>query len=80
MTPGSNERMDRVEANLDRITEMIVQTSERPSGAQERQSVTERNIDKILAAIAADAENIRTLAHIAESHDHRIEGLEKGES
>ena len=73
MTPGSNERMDRVEANLDRVTALLVQTAE-------RQSATEHKIDEILRAVAADGENIRALARIAEAHDRRIEGLEQGEA
>ncbi len=52
----SNERMDRIEANLDRLTSLIVQTAERQSTAQHQ-------IDKILKAVAADGENIRALAY-----------------
>ena len=64
---GSNERLDRIEANLDRLTALIVQTAERQSVAEERQSAVDRQIDKILAAATVDGENIRALARIAEA-------------
>lgn len=71
MTNGNNERLDRIEANLDRLTSLIVQTAERQSAAEDQ-------IDKILAAVAADGDNIRALARIVEAHQRRIEGLEQG--
>jgi hypothetical protein len=67
MMNGSNERLDRIEANLDRLTALIVQTAERQSVAEERQSAVDRQIDKILAAATVDGENIRALARIAEA-------------
>ncbi len=73
MTNATSERFERIEANLDRLATLIVQTAE-------RQSVSEHQIDKILAAVAADGENIRALARIAESHQRRIEDIERGSS
>ena len=53
MTPGSNERMDRVEANLDRLAIMLAQASE-------RQSVFERqfgaNLDRVNTLLVDTAE------------------------
>lgn len=37
------------------------------------------NINGLITAINKDAENIRMLANIATSHEHRIERLEKNE-
>jgi hypothetical protein len=73
MTNGSNERLERIEANLDRLTSLMVQTAE-------WQSASEQKIERILAAVAADGENIRTLARIAEAHQRRLEGLEQDET
>jgi hypothetical protein len=87
MASESNERLDRIEANLDRLTELTVQTAERQSIAEERQSAAEerqrvagRHIDQILAAVAADGENIRALVRVAEAHQRRIEDLEQGKA
>jgi hypothetical protein len=73
VTGESNERLDRIEANLDRLTALILQTAE-------RQSAAEHQIDKILVAVAADGENIRALARIADARQRRMEGLEQGEA
>ena len=85
MPNESNARLDRIESNLDRLTQLGVQ-------AGERQSVIEHmveqlgfkldkqadNIQKIIGAVAADGENIRVLARIAEAHERRIDRLENG--
>jgi len=39
----------------------------------------DKSIDSLLAAVEKDAENIRTLARIAEIHEHRLSDLESGE-
>ncbi len=67
----SNERMDRVEANLDRITALLLETAE-------RQSANEHAIAELKAAMVIDAENIRRLANIAAAHESRIDDLEDG--
>jgi hypothetical protein len=61
MANESNDRFDRMKANLDRVNTLLVQTAE-------RQSVSEHRIHQIPAASAADGENIRALARIAEAH------------
>jgi hypothetical protein len=61
MTDGSNEQLDRIEANVDRVTALLVETAE-------RQRVSDHEIAQLKAAIALDAENIRALARIAEAH------------
>jgi len=53
--------------------EALTQTIEHLALQGEEQN---RRIDKILVAIEQDAENIRTLARIAEIHERRISGLE----
>jgi len=61
MANESNERFDRMEANLDRVNTLLVRTAE-------RQSVSEHRIDQIPAASATDGDNIRALARIAVAH------------
>jgi hypothetical protein len=48
------------------------------AGSEEQRKRTEeqgKNIDKMLRLVEIDADNIRSLARIAEAHDHRISGL-----
>jgi hypothetical protein len=42
----------------------------------EIQLASEKRIDKILDAVQQNGENIRSLARIAEAHEHRLDGLE----
>ena len=86
MTNVSNERLDRVEANLDRFAALLVQTAERQSVREHLQGKTDVRIDKmsaeidrILTLVAADCENIRALARIAEAHERLIEDIEQAE-
>lgn len=68
-----NERMDRVEAALERLTER----QEALAKAMELHSrMTDDRLNSILQALEQDAENIRALARIAEIHERRLSDLE----
>jgi len=81
MPSESNERMDRVEANLDRLMALAVQTAERQSTTEyhldqltlkldrfsDKVDRLSDTVEKMTTALAADGENIRALARIAES-------------
>jgi hypothetical protein len=73
MPSESSARLDRIEANLDRLTQLGVQSAE-------SLSVIEHIVDKIAVAVAADGENIRALVRIAEAHERRIDDLENGDT
>ena len=47
------------------------------AGEDQRLSIQEqtRNIQSLAALMAIDAENIRSLARIAEAHEHRLDQL-----
>jgi len=58
---------------IDERLEALTQTVEILVGIQ---VASEKRIDKILDAVQQDGENIRSLARIAEAHEHRLDGLE----
>ena len=79
VTNGS-ERLDRIERILE---EMVKSQKEMAVRQQHHDEAFERHdaeMKRILEAIAADAENIRALARIAELHHQRLERLEGGET
>ncbi|HXP84524.1 MAG TPA: hypothetical protein VN841_07385 [Bryobacteraceae bacterium] len=71
MTNG-NDRLDRIEA----ILEQMAARQHYHDEAFERHDAEMKLIQE---AIAADSENIRALARIAELHHRRLEDLEGGE-
>jgi len=79
MTNG-NDRLDRIEG----ILEEMAARQQYHDGAFERFDVEMKEIRETITvinqAIAADAENIRALARIAELHQQRIDRLEGDES
>jgi conjugal transfer/entry exclusion protein len=87
MTPPNNDRMDRIERALEQQTEAMRRIDDRLdrlTGLHEAltQSVELMQRDwqerwtAISAALQQDAENMRALAHIAESHEQRLDDLE----
>lgn len=69
MTNGSNERMDRIEANLDRITTLLLDTAE-------RQSTTDLELAQLKEAVAQTNLSVRGLMNIAAGHERRITSTE----
>jgi uncharacterized membrane protein YccC len=89
MTNG-NDRLDRVERILEELAigqrqfqEQVVQSHRDLAARQQyHDQAFERHdaeMKVIREAIAADAENIRALARIAEFHNQRLDHLEGGE-
>lgn len=68
MPNESHERFNRIEANLDRLTGLVLQTAERQSASEHLIEQVGRTLDQLMVAVAADGENIRALARIAEAH------------
>ena len=78
-----SDRLDRIEAAIERLTvrhEALAQSLELTASMQRdhegKMARMEAVLDKIVAAIQQDAENIRALARIAELHDPRLSNLE----
>ena len=59
-----------------KIEKMARENEVRARENEVRARDSEIRMDKILALVEIDAENIRALARIAEAHEHRINGLE----
>lgn len=70
MTP--EERYANIDARLDAIAMHLELTASMAHA-------NEAKLEKVLAALDRDAENIRALARIAEIHEHRLSDLEGGE-
>jgi predicted transcriptional regulator len=68
-----DERLERLAERHEALT----QTVEHIALQGEEQN---KRLDKVLAALDKDAENIRSLARIAEIHEHRISQLESGDN
>ena len=86
VTNGS-ERFDRIERILEQVARNQEQVSKSLEEMAARQQYHDEAFDRhdaemkvIREAIAADAENIRALARIAELHHQRLEDLEGGEA
>jgi hypothetical protein len=84
MTNGS-ERLDRIERILEDVGLSLKQVARRQEEMAARQQYHDDAFERhdaemklIREAIAADAENIRALARIAEHHNRRLEDLEGG--
>jgi len=79
MTNGS-ERLDRIERILEEVAKSQHEMAARQQYHDEAFERHDSEMRVIREAIAADAENIRALARIAEIHHQRLEHLEGGES
>lgn len=84
MTNGS-DRLDRIERILEEVGLSLKQVARRQEEMAARQQYHDDAFERhdaemtsIREAIAADAENIRALARIAEHHNRRLEDLEGG--
>lgn len=62
---------DKIDERLDRLVE-------RHEALTQTVELLTRGIAELRAAVAQDAENIRTLARVAEIHERRLTGLEGG--
>ena len=85
MTNG-NERLDRVECILEQVAKDLEQVTKGQNEMAARQQYHDEAFERhdaemkvIREAIAADAENIRALARIAELHQQRLDRLEGDE-
>jgi len=85
MTNG-NDRLDRIEDILELVGARLDQIAKRQDEMAARQQYHDEaferqdaEIKRILEAVAADGENIRALARIAELHHERLDRLEGGE-
>ena len=78
-----DERLDRLTDRHEALTQsvelLLVETRELRAGQEAEHKKTDEQIRKITTAIELDAENIRALARIAESHERRLSDLEGGE-
>jgi hypothetical protein len=75
-----NDRLDRVENILVEVARDIRELNARQRYHHEAFERFDVRMREIQTAIAADGENIRTLARIAELHDRRLDHLEGGET
>jgi|KBSSwiStaDraftv2_1062776.scaffolds.fasta_scaffold312402_2 hypothetical protein len=64
------------EERLDRIEIILEQMAARQQYHDEALERHDEQIRDLIAAVAADGENIRALARIAEAHQRRIKHLE----
>lgn len=61
---NGDSRMDRVEANLDRITALLIETAERQSTNEHEIAQLSKSVVELRKAVEIDAENIRRLANL----------------
>jgi hypothetical protein len=62
---------------IDERLEALTQSVELLAGMMRDNEVKfDRRINAVIAAIEKDGENIRSLARIAEAHEHRLDRLE----
>ena len=80
MTTDGSERLDRIERILEQVAQSQHEMAARQQYHDEAFERHDSEMKVIREAIAADAENIRALARIAELHHQRLEHLEGGES
>ncbi len=80
MTTDGSERLDRIERILEQVAKSQHEMAARQRYHDEAFERHDSEMKVIREAIAADAENIRALARIAELHHQRLEHLEGGES
>ena len=78
MTNG-NQRLDRIERILELVAKRQDEMAARQQYHDEAFERQDAGIKALKEAIAMDAENIRTLARIAELHHERLDRLEGGE-
>jgi hypothetical protein len=72
----SSERLDRIERILEQVARRQDEMTARQQYHDEAFERHDAEMRAIREAIAADAENIRALARIAELRHHRLERLE----
>jgi hypothetical protein len=75
-----DERLDKLVERHEALTHTVEHLALQGEEQNNRLRLQGEHIDRILSALEEDGENIRSLARIAEIHEHRISGLESGES
>jgi hypothetical protein len=75
-----DERLDRLVERHEALTQTVEHLALQGEEQNKHLKLQGETIDKILTALEKDGENIRALARIAEIHEHRISGLEDGET
>ena len=73
MTTDGSERLDRIERILEQVAKSQHEMAARQQYHDEAFERHDSEMKVIREAIAADAENIRALARIAELHHQRLE-------
>jgi hypothetical protein len=58
MNNGGNERLDRIEDNMDKLQAFVVQSMERQSAAEHRQEKTQRKLDETLGILLRTVDEI----------------------
>jgi len=75
-----DERLDRLTERHEALTQsvelLLIETREMRARQEAAQEKTDDQIRKITTAIELDAENIRALVRIAESHERRLSDIE----
>ena len=69
-------RLDRIEAALERLADSDRRIQERHAALAQSVGLITRDIAGLQIAVQQDAENIRALARIAEIHERRLSHLE----
>ena len=78
MSDNGHDRLDRIEAGLERLKERheaLTQTVEIIAGMQVKNEEMQAKNERLIAQMI---EAINGLARIAESHERRLDNLEKG--
>jgi C4-type Zn-finger protein len=76
----SNDRLDRIERALERVTDRLEYMAARQQYHDEAFERFDSEMKLIRQAQAIDGEHIRALVRIAELHSRRLEHLEGGEA
>ncbi len=79
MTNGG-DRLDRIEGILEQVSKKQKEMAARQQYHDEAFERHDAELKLIITASAADSENIRALARIAELRQRRLEHLEGGET
>jgi hypothetical protein len=75
-----DERLDRLVERHEALTQTVEHLALQGEERNKHLKLQGETIDKILAALETDGENIRALARIAEIHEHRISELHGGDA
>jgi hypothetical protein len=71
-----NDRLDRVERNLEDVSEKLRYMAARQQYHDEAFERFDVEMKELKSTLAIDSENVRALIRIAELHDRRLNNLE----